>query len=640
MNPHISKWASRGTILLLVALAALIGCAAPAATPVPPTQAPPPATAVPAAAPTQAQPTQVPPTQAPPTTAPTSAATAAPSGAAADRAKTLILDTEGGKVADSKNYNPYAQGRGGSNGLVQALIEPIFTTNEVTGKIEPWLGDTMTPNADFTKWTLTLKKGIEWSDGQPLNADDLIFTVNMIQKFPDLSTGGKFKDVTMKKVDDQTVEFTLKQGDPRFELTNFASNLESQELRIVPQHIWKDVADPVTFTYYDPAKGWPVFSGAWLLDKVVSDTEFDYKLNPNWWGAKTGFRPLPAATRIVWTLLGDENTRAAAIDKGDLDSMAIAAPSTFLTLQAKNTKIIAWSKNPPYGNPDVCDRNLEFNHWVKPWDDPDMRWAVEQAIDRSKLIEIAFAGFSSPSYNFLPDFRGLDHYRDLLDKAGFNAKYPIQKVDPAAAKAVFEKKGYTLNSQGIYEKGGQPLKVTITNFEDVVLQALGGTLIEQLHAVGIDARQDTQQIPTYVDNLMKGKFEMYIFFGSCGSTIDPWKSMDSYNVSHLVQAGQSIDGFYSNSWHWGTDTAKQYSALVDQIAKLQPGDPKIDDLYVKAMDLWYKELPGIPLVHNYLIWPNNTTYWTNWPTEDNPYIQPDMAGTNTPWILHSVKPAQ
>lgn len=645
----MSKMINRNPALTLTCAALFIlfafaACAAPAAPTQPPAAAPtqPPAAATqpPAATEAPAAATQAPAAATEAPAAATEAPTSAPAAGSTDRSKTLILDTEGGQVADSKNFNPYSGGRGGSNGIVNALVEPLFTTNLQTGEIVPWLGESMTPNEDFTKWTLKLRKGIEWSDGTPLTADDVLFTVDMIQKFPDLSTPHKFKDVTTKKIDDQTVEFTLPESDPRFQLTVWAGNLQSQEIRLVPKHIWESQKDPVTFTNYDPAKGWPVFSGAWTLDKVVSDTEFTYKLNPNWWGAKTGFRPLPKVENIVWTLLGDENTRAAALDKGDLDSLAIASPSTFLTLQAKNPGIIAWSKDPPYGNPDVCGRNLEFNTTVKPWDDPEMRWAVAQAIDRSKLIDIAYNGLTTPAYNFLPPFVGLDKFRTLLEEKGIYDKYPIKKVDPAAAKAVFEKKGYKLNSNNIYEKDGKPLTATLVNFDDSIIGPMAGALVEQLRAVGIDVKQDIQPIPTFVDNLLNNRLELYIFFGSCGSTVDPWKSMDSYNVSHIPEPGKPIDGFYSNSWHWNTETAKKYSEIVNQIGKLVPGDPKIDDLWVQAMDLWYSELPGIPLVNQYLIWPNNTQYWTNWPTQDNGYIQPDMAGTNTMIILHNLQPAK
>src|SRR5581483_6798028 len=233
MNNRIRRIGTAFAFAAIAVALLLAACAAPAAPP-------------PAPAPTVAQPTAAPaqPTAAPaqPTTAPaqpTAAPTEAPSSGGTDRANTLILDTEGGKVADAKNFNPYAGGRGGSNGVVQALTEPVFTTNLVTGKIEPWLADSMTPKEDFTRWTLKLKKGIEWSDGQPLTADDVLFTVAMIQKFPDLALPYKFKDVTAKKIDDQTVEFTLPQSDPRWQLTVWSSNLQSQEVKLVPEHIWK-----------------------------------------------------------------------------------------------------------------------------------------------------------------------------------------------------------------------------------------------------------------------------------------------------------------------------------------------------------------------------------------------------------------
>lgn len=116
--------------------------------------------------------------------------------------------------------------------------------------------------------------------------------------------------------------------------------------------------------------------------------------------------------------------------------------------------------------------------------------------------------------------------------------------------------------------------------------------------------------------------------------------MDSYSVRHIPEDDKPISGFYSNSWRWNTDTAKKYSEIVEQIGKLVPGDPKIDELWVEAMDLWYSELPGIPLVNQYLIWPINPSVWTNWPTDENGYIQPDMAGTNTLIIFHNLKPAQ
>ena len=76
--------------------------------------------------------------------------------------------------------------------------------------------------------------------------------------------------------------------------------------------------------------------------------------------------------------------------KDDLDTMNVASPASFDTLQTLNQNVIAWLPEPPYGWTDICTRNLEFNTTIAPWDDPDMRWAVNYAIDRNQLVDIAF----------------------------------------------------------------------------------------------------------------------------------------------------------------------------------------------------------------------------------------------------------
>ena len=62
-------------------------------------------------------------------------------------------------------------------------------------------------------------------------------------------------------------------------------------VRIVPKHIWEG-QDPETFTNFDLAKGWPVWTGPYKMIKASAD-RIRFDLDPNWWGAKTGFQSLP-----------------------------------------------------------------------------------------------------------------------------------------------------------------------------------------------------------------------------------------------------------------------------------------------------------------------------------------------------------
>ena len=553
-----------------------------------------------------------------------------------ERRKTLIIDLEGGNVGDPENWSPYRAGRANYYGMIQALSEPLFMVNMITGQLDPWLAESMTPNEDFSEWTLVLRDGVKWQDGEEFNADDVVFTVEMLQNHPDLNSPLEFGSVTVEKVDDLTVHFTLEEPDPRFQLDRFGRGVDTSNFYTVPEHIWKDQEDPVTFRNYDPEKGWPVFTGPYKLESA-SETKFTFVRDDNWWGVEAGFEDLPAPEKLVWIYYGTEETRAAAIAKNDLDEMALPSPAAFETMRILNAKIISWLDEPPYGWVDVCTRNLEFNHTVPPWDDPEMRWAVNYAVNREQLVDIAFSGMAAPSRNPLPNFPALKHYVDLID---FD-KYPVDKYDPELAKSIFESKGYVMNeSTGYYEKDGQELAATIVNFEDTIINSLNGVLVEQLQAVGINAVQDIQTIPNFVDNLVNTRLELFIFFVSCGSKLDPWQSLDAYSTRHLGPPGEPLASFYSNTPRWSGENAEKYSELVAEIGKLPPGDPKIDELFVEAMDYWYQDLPTVPLVQNPIIWPFNQTYWTNWPSADNPYIQPDNVWSSFHIILHNLEPAK
>jgi peptide/nickel transport system substrate-binding protein len=500
------------------------------------------------------------------------------------RRQVAIFDMEGGKQGDPENWNPYASGRPTTKGMF-AMSEMLFYTNIVTGEFIPWLAESMTSNDAFTEWTLALRDGVKWNDGEPFTADDVVFTIKMLQDHPDLNSPHKFEGIDVQKVDDLTVTFTMQEADPRFQLTYFGSVMESQALHMVPEHIWKDFDDPVTFRNYDADKGWPVFTGAYKVDSFT-DSEFHYVRDDNWWGAESGFAELPAAPELTWIYYGTEETRAAAMVKNDLDTMALASPASYETLQTLNTDVVAWLPEPPFGWIDICTRNLEFNTTMAPWDDPEMRWAINYAIDRDQIVDIAYTGMAAPSKFHLPIFPALQQYVDQIDFE----KYPVDMVDPQKTKDILESKGYVLNeATGYYEKDGQELTMNLVNFDDTIINSVNGILVEQLQAVGINAVQDVQTIPNFIDNLMGNKLETYVFFGSCGSSVDPWKSMDAFSVRHIPEEGGKISSFYSNAWMWNTENAQKYSDLIADMGKLEPGDPEINDLFLTAVDYWFSD---------------------------------------------------
>ncbi|MFN8225002.1 MAG: ABC transporter substrate-binding protein [Gaiellales bacterium] len=569
-----------------------------------------------------------------------SVAGAAQSGAgmAVARSDMAIFDIDAGKPADPTNFNPYGPNTVTDGGLTQAVFEPLFVTNLVTGKQDGWLATGVVPLQGAKVWRLSLRKGITWSDGKPFTADDVVFTVQLLQKNPDLNSPNKFPGVRVSKVNTRTVQFTLEKADPRFALSYLSGGLPSRTLWVLPKHIWSKVADPVKFTNYDPAKGWPVGTGAYPL-KSAGTTSFTYGRNPKWWGKTSGFRPLPAPKELRWVALGTEETRAAAMASNDLDTGSNFSVGAYLALAARNNKIGAWSSGSPYGFVDICPRQLDFNTQDPVWSNPRLRWAVSYAINRRAIINVVFQGASEGSLTMLPAFPGLAKYPKLLAKAGVFKQYPITTTSAARARQAIESQGYTLKGS-TYQKAGSNLSLEITTFDDPNMVGIASTIAEQLRQVGIDASVRKQTIPNFIDSLLGGKFEANVFFGACGSTVDPWQSMDAYNVSRYVPSGQNAAGFYSNTFRWNTPAATSYSKVVNAIGQAVPGSPKIGSGFVQAMKIWYSELPSIPLIQYEQINPTNSTYWTGWPTKTSPYVHPGFATPAMTLVIHNLKRAR
>jgi peptide/nickel transport system substrate-binding protein len=628
MEEHMNtgrKWLM--PLLLVVSLLVLTQCGAPS-TPAP-TTAPAPATAAPTAPP------------AAPTQAATTAAVQPPAGqdyTKAERKETVIFDIDGGRVADPKQWNFYLPGARRDHGYHQSVIEPLFVLNYETGKIDSWLGLSMTANATQDVWTLKLRPGVKWSDGIEYNADDVVFTIEMLLKnSPELTWSAGLKEwiKSVKKVDNLTVEFTLNKSNPRFQLDNFSVRIWGGP-DILPKHIWEG-KDPKTFTNYDPAKGWPVFTGPYKLANV-SETEFVYVRDDNWWGAKAGFKPLPLPKKLVWTWFGPEETRAAALADNKLDSLMDVTLGAFQAIKQRNPKVLAYYDKPPFAwVPDPCSRTLEFNVSQAPWNDKDLRWAVNYAIDRDQIVKIAYEGSTFASRHFFPAYAPLNRLVDLLQSKGLYDKYPLLKKDPAKAQQLIESKGWK-KVGNYYEKDGKQLALDITTHEAFIeKQRIAQVEVEELQKVGINASTRNEAGNTWEENFALGKFQAKMGWQTCGSVNEPWASMDTMNVKWLKPVGERANG---DQWRWSGPAAEQYSKLVDQIGTLPLGDPKIDDLFVQAMDIWFAELPVIPITQAKKIIPFNSTYWTNWPDAKNNYIHPPTWWEgNTELIILSLKPA-
>ncbi|MFV9507341.1 MAG: ABC transporter substrate-binding protein [Oscillochloridaceae bacterium umkhey_bin13] len=551
-----------------------------------------------------------------------------------ERRRTVIWDIPSGVIEDPTIWNPFHANARREKGFHQSMIEPLFILNYESGVIEPWLGEQMLPNPTLDQWTLTLREGIRWSDGVPMTAEDVVFTVEMIKAHPELErdffAGMSSWIAGVEQLDARTVRFDLTAPNPRFQLDFFSVKVWGS-FDIVPKHIWHD-QDPLTFTNYDPAQGWPVFTGPYKLVSFSPRT-FIYERDDNWWGAATGFKPLPAPERLIWTSINFNDGIQEATRH--LDTLGNIQLEDFQAVMQHKPNTITWLDGAPFAWMDPCSRTLSFNTQQAPWDSKELRWAVNYALDREEIARDAFAGTTITARHFFPPYPPLERYVQLFEDAGLYAQYPLMRHDLELARALFAQQGWQPGPAGFLMRDGQQLSLTIhAHAASLEMRRTAELIAENLRSLGVNATMRPLEHNDWVTHKTNGDFQAMIDWDSCGSINEPWAAMDRYHMRWVAPPGEPTFNF-NNQVRWSSPA---YSALVDQIAPLPLGDPQVGSLFVEASAIWLAELPFIPLVQSKELVSFDTTYWQNWPTATNPYVHPPSWWQSVHIILHNLEP--
>lgn len=545
------------------------------------------------------------------------------------REDTVIFDYDR-TVADPENFNPFtADGRNNrGNGAHQAMWEPLFILNYTSGNIDPWLGLSMESNDTLDVWTLTLRDGVRWSDGEAFNADDVVYTVEMLASEAGSTLPGSegIGNVvaSVEKVDDLTVQFNLQAPNPRFQL-DFFSVRSTNSVLIMPEHIWAG-EDPTTFTFYAEDGSMPIGTGPYTLTSAETN-RWVWDRDDNWWGVEAGFNDLPEPLRLVWLSVGTEDNRVQLISNNETDAANNVSLAAFEVIQSRNPNVIAWETDLPYSWSDPCPRQLDFNTTVAPWDNPNMREALSLIIDRQEIVDFAYEGTTIPSRTMFVEYGAMLPFIDAVVEAGLGTS---ATADVEAAQALLEAEGYTLNGD-FYEKDGETLAVEIlVNNASTEYTSTVEVIVDQLQDAGIDAFARPVDNGTFWGQAApESDYEVAYGWLSCGSVNEPFASMARY----------ATEGRFNNTGQWTGEGYEAYASIVSDIGTRSLDDPAIPALVAEAYSYIDAETPIVPLVQATKLLPFNTTYWTGWPTAENPYNHPAFWWNHTHQIIHNLEKA-
>lgn len=547
------------------------------------------------------------------------------------REDTVIFDLDR-TIQDPENFNWMTDGTGirRMQGAHQAMWEPLFILNYGSGELDPWLATGYEANDDSTEFTITLRDGVTWSDGEPFNADDVVFTTEMALGNEELNAREvatlRAQVASVEKVDDLTVRFTLNEPNPRFVVENFGVRIFGSFL-IMPEHVWSEAENPATFTFAEP-----IGTGPYTFTSAASNRAI-WDRNDDWWGAATGFMDLPEPLRVVFLESGGEESRAQLMATDQLDASQNISVGTFEAVQAQNPNAMAWYADYPYAVADPCARQLEINTTIAPWDNANMRRAIASIIDRTQIVNIAAEGATTPSRTMFAQFGSMDPFINAVVEAGHGLP---ETADVEAGQALLEAEGWVRNGD-YYEKDGETLEVEIhVNSAATEYTRTIDMVVEQLQRAGIDARSVPVENSVFWGEVLPfGNYTMSYSWLSCGSVNEPWASMGRYTVDDVVPVGERSPGF-NNTSRWDGPAAEAYSEIVNAMAEMPLGDPAIPGMVADAYQHLDAEMPFIPLVQAYKLMPFNTTYWEGWPSDANYYNHPFFHWNSGHQIIHNL----
>ncbi|WP_048146756.1 ABC transporter substrate-binding protein [Pyrococcus abyssi] len=527
----------------------------------------------------------------------------------------------GGLWSQPNNFNPTVSWAA-VTGTIGLIYETLFIYDPLKDKLEPWLAESGKWISDNT-YRVVLKEGLTWQDGKPLTAEDVKFTFDYAKEHKGLSYSpiwGWLKEV--KVVDNRTVDFIF--SEPHYEEWKYWL----YNIAIIPEHIWKNIDKPESFANTEN----PIGSGMYKLYKT-DQMRFILVRNDKWWGIKYYGKPAPKY--IVYVIVYSNNLALSMLVKGDLDWSNFFIPGV-PDVKAKYG-IVTWYDKQPYHLP-INTAFLFLNTQKPPLNNPMFRRAIAYAINPKEIAARASQNQVKPADPTgllidYPVFKKI-YYPEAVKKYGFT-------YDPAKANEILDQLGYKdINGDGYRETpDGKPLKFTIeVPYGWTDWMEMARVISEQLQMVGIRVDPKFPDYGKYWDDLTKGNFDMII--NNFGSQVyaTPWQWFNWVFYPDVAPIGKP-----TYSGNWGRYKNERVAELLRLINTEKDENKKIQ-YYHELQEIFLKDLPYIPLIYNGAWFEASTQYWTNWPTEHNPYALPitwqnywQMGGLK---VLLNIKPAK
>jgi ABC-type oligopeptide transport system substrate-binding subunit len=450
--------------------------------------------------------------------------------------------------------------RGGYS-YTDILNTPLVRLNK-NYDILPYGATSYTPSKDGKTWTFNLDKKLKWSDGSPVTADDVVFTMQYeadpkhawdfawfwsdILNWDDAVAGKVAVDqIGVKKVDTYTVQFTTTVPSPYF---------PSKALYVRPL---SKVAFDKYGEYYNSDPKTSVSSSPWVLTEWTKGSRIVFSPNTKYTGTLK-----PYIEKLVITIAQDMNGEFTAYQNDEVDYCSVFSPANATTIE-KDPQL---SKEYHPGFGDFRTYYLGFNGYEKPFNDLKVRQAFAKAIDRDSIIKNVVKRQGMAAYSFLmPGFPAAN--------SPMLAKDDVNKYDVKAAQKLLADAGYPGG------KGFPQMEMWLrseSNFNQTIASAIASQLKDNL---GIDVTVSNKESKLFMDALNAHKLPFYYL---------------SYGFDYLDPSNM-LGIWVSGGRHAWTNA--KFDQLVKDATSLSGNDKKRTQMFMDGEKILVDDVGGIFIYH-------------------------------------------
>lgn len=494
---------------------------------------------------------------------------------------TVVMNKESEPAA---GFDPLASWGAGEH-VHEPLIQSTLITTDTDMNIVNDLATSYESSTNGMQWTFVIRDDVRFTDGEPLTAHDVAFTINGV-----ISSERSEADLSMvdkaTALDDRTVVIDMKKPYNAFLYTLAV-------IGIVPEH-----------AYGNGYGSNPIGSGRYMLEQWDRGQQAILVVNPDYYG------DAPQMKRVVIAFM-EEDAALAAVKSGQVDIAYTSATYSDQTVQGYNLLACKSVDSRGISLPTIAsggtkaDGLASYEAGNDVTADIAIRKAINYAIDRQTMVDNVLNGYGQPAYSVC----------DGMPWASADMKV---ETDRTKAKQIIEEAGWTLGNDGVYEKDG-----TRAAFElwypssDSVRQALSSEFANQMREVGIEVSLhgggwDDLYPHEFSSPILWGwgsnsPNEVYsLYYSSGGANFSSYESdqIDSYIDAALAETtiADSYELWQKAQWDGTSGVAPQGEATWAWFVS-------VDHLYFQKDDLKVAEQKLHPHGHGWSL-VNNIDKWT------------------------------